>query len=487
MSQRRSDVASVALGSGVVLAAGAVDQVARLTLTGLLAAQLGAEGFGTWTLAFTITVLLGTFALMGLQSGVVLFGARGTATGDDRALAGAVWGAVGSAALSAAVIAAGVALIAPDSPVGKLLFGLAPAVWLHAVLLMLVSVGRAIKDLRIQAMTWQGLLPVGLLLGSMGALAGAWSMPAAFVGSYTLSVVVAAALVWRRLGHVLRGPATFDVPGLLRFSAPQGVAEIVYRLTVSIDVLMLGHLASAEDVGGYRVAASIAFVASVPVMAVHNSVTPHVAELLHLGERARLDALLKTVTRWLVLGAAPLYLALIPLGDAALGWLDGAYVAAAPALVILLLGQAVHVACAVMVPVVPMTGRSGLEMANGVASLALAVALNFWLIPVLGPLGAAIASAAGFSMWAALRVVEAWWLVGVFPFDRRTLGVIAFAFVAGGVVSELGSGASLVTRGVYVALALLSYGAMAFGWGLTEGDRGQIRSVLRRVRQRLAG
>jgi hypothetical protein len=77
--------------------------------------------------------------------------------------------------------------------------------------------------------------------------------------------------------------------------------------------------------------------------------------------------------------------------------------------------------------------------------------------------------------------------VGVFPFDRRTLGVIAFAFVAGAVVSELGSGASLVTRGVYVALALLSYGAMAFGWGLTEGDRGQIRSVLRRVRQRLAG
>lgn len=490
---RTSDAAGVAAGSSIVLAAGVLDQAMRFTVTWLLAAALGAEGFGLYSYAVTVALLLGTIAPLGLQQGVVLFGARYASSGEAARLKGTVYTALGTALVSGTLAAAGlygVGRFRPEwvggSELGLALATVAPAAGLATVLLVLVGLLRARKDMRAQAIAYQLALPGILLAGAVAAWTlqlSARAMLAVFASAYLAATVLAALYVQRRYAPLLRGVEAAPVAGpLFRFAIPQGFTDLVFRLTLWMDVLLLGQLASLEEVGLYRVAAALAMIGGVPVLAVHTSFNPVVAELVYGRQLDRLDALLKVVTRWLVLLATGPFLVVLLLPELVLGLFDPAYAASRNALVILMLGQAVHVACAAAVPLIPMGGRSTLELANGIVALTVNVALNLLLIPRLGPVGAAIASAVSLSLWAALRVVEGRWLLGCFPFDARTGGLIVAAVAGGIAITALGPG--LPARMALVGLLLTVWAALAWRFGRTDEDGIVLAQLRARVAQK---
>jgi O-antigen/teichoic acid export membrane protein len=130
---------------------------------------------------------------------------------------------------------------------------------------------------------------------------------------------------------------------------------------------------------------------------------------------------------------------------------------------------------------IPMSGHAMLNLVNGVIALALNVALNWFLIPEYGALGAALATGLTLALWSLWRVVEVWFLLKCFPFGWRALVLMAVSAAGGGALFFLGDAWSLAPRlGAAVGLGVC-FLALALAVGRTPEDR----AVLGRVQGRL--
>ena len=78
-----------------------------------------------------------------------------------------------------------------------------------------------------------------------------------------------------------------------------------------------------------------------------------------------------------------------------------------------------------------MSGKQDFEFINAIVMLVLNVALNFWLIPIYGILGAAIATGASYTLINIARIVEVYKLLRMHPYDTNyhKLFIAGFAVI----------------------------------------------------------
>lgn len=490
-----SDAAGIAGGSAIVMAGGVGERGLRFVINWVLARSLGPTAFGVYSFAQTMVATLISLSALGTDGGIIFFGARYRKAGEREKLKGTLLsclliGVVAGALFSAGLWAVGSSwTVAADKQeaVSALAIG-ALSVFLGTVLAVLVGGLVAAKDMRGQAIVSQLGLPTfilitagaALLLGQ-GVTGALWALAVA----YGLAVLLGLRLFWKRYGDLLRDKAVATVTepkALLRYSIPQSLARSLYQANLRVDILMLTALATLSEVGVYKIATMIAQLGALPVMASTTMFGPVVSELVYSQQLDRLNALLRVVTRWLVIVAAPVYLGLLLVPDLVLTIFDEEYASGGRALAILMMGQAIYVACAPSGALVTMGGYSGTNLVNGVISVGLNIVLNWLLIPRMGLEGAALASAVSIATWSGLRVVEARWLLGCWAFDRRVLGALAVALVAGCGAAWLSQGAGPLARlGICAGAILVFLVAIALA-GRTEEDA----LVLDRVTARFA-
>lgn len=490
------DAAAIAGGSAIVMAGGLGERGLRFVINWVLARFLGPAAFGVYSFVQTVVATLISLAALGTDGGIVFFGARYRKAGERDRLKGTLLSCLGIGTATAALTAAAMWWIgthwqvAPDKQVaiGALSIGACSA-FLGTVLAVVDGGLVAAKDMRGHALVLQLGLPFSTLitaglaiamgLGVSGAL---WALAL----SYGLSLLLGLARFWRRFGDLLRDatlPLRTELGPLLRYSIPQAMARSLYQANLRVDILMLTALAALSDVGIYKIATMIAQLGALPVMASTTMFGPVVSELVYAQELERLQALLRAVTRWIVIISAPVYLVLVLVPDLVLVAFDAEYAAGGRALAILMLGQAVYVACGPSGALVTMGGYSFANFVNGIVSVGLNVALNALLIPRWGLEGAATASAVSIVLWSLLRVFEARCFLRSTAFDRRVLAVLGVAVLLGGGAAWLAQGQGLLLRTGLAAGAVLLFLGSVFLAGRTDEDElvlGRVRARLRR-------
>lgn len=187
-------------------------------------------------------------------------------------------------------------------------------------------------------------------------------------------------------------------------------------LIMRIDEWLLGWLLSPAQAGLYGPASRFAGL----VVFGLNAVNPILGPLLaaHKDDRVQCQRLAKRGARLTVLISTPLTVVLILFPELALGALPASYSSAAMVLQILALAQWVNSMCGSVGTLLSMTGHHRDLAKILLFSAALDVLLNLILIPILGMLGAAIATAITIISWNLL----AWIVV------RLRLGIDASAF-----------------------------------------------------------
>ena len=504
---RNEDAAAVASGSGALAMGGVSARGIRLVLLWVLQRWLGATGVGLYAFAVTVTSIVTAFSPMGLDSGVVYFGSRFRAgeqrdrlkglilfgliltLGSGLAGAGLLW----FAPTWAPLLAGWIPWIGIDDAEAGVLRQVSPVVAIWSPLLFANGAVRAARDMRASAIAYQVVLPGAMLVGSVVALLLGAELPgviAAYTLAHVISLLWSWRSIWRHYGALLADRAlrpAFDWGRILRYSLPQSLNSAMDRMNQWMDILMLAAMASAAEVGTYRVASALAAMGSIPVMAITNTFNPVIAELVLTKEYRRLDALLKTVTRWLVILNMPLYLVLMLLPEVVLGTFTAEFrEASLGPLQWLLLGQAITVACAPAMRVIPMSGHALLNTLNGIVATGLNVGLNLWLIPRYGGVGAAIATSASLSAWSLWRVVEVYWLTRCWPFSWRTGGLLALILGCGGGLYWLDLGFLPRLGGVVICLLIFYGGVWLFG--RTEADAlvvDRLKGKLGRLAKRL--
>jgi O-antigen/teichoic acid export membrane protein len=202
-------------------------------------------------------------------------------------------------------------------------------------------------------------------------------------------------------------------------------------LMANLDTLALGHWRGADAAGLYRPAVQLATLVPFGLVASNAIVAPIIAELYSTGQIQQLQRALRFSTG-LVAGVGTVATLVLAVGGRTLLGLFGPqFVAAYPALMILLGGQMINTWSGPTGLLMSMSGRQRQAVVIfGVSSL-IAVVANVTLVPRFGLLGAAAANAAGLASWNLAVLVYARRRIGVDPsllgwFDRsrgpRALG-----------------------------------------------------------------
>ena len=233
-------------------------------------------------------------------------------------------------------------------------------------------------------------------LGVLFLLAYPFDAAAMLTVSLVMALPVVAVMVWaarRAMKAEIPGPLPAPDYALrlwLVAALPLLATNLMVQLQTNLDVLLIGAMASDADVGRYRAASRGADLMLIANTIATQVLGPMLARALAKPEgAAEGQRLISQSARVSALLGLPLGLGL-GLGAAYYLRLFGPdFVAAAPALQILIAAQVVAVLCGPVSVVLVMLGRERQVLWVNLGALALNLVLNLTLIPRFGILGAA--------------------------------------------------------------------------------------------------
>ena len=271
---------------------------------------------------------------------------------------------------------------------------------------------------------------------------------------------------------------------LLTFGALRAPATLFAQLLFWIDTFVLAAIEPGQ-VGVYgatvRTGQSLLlFLTSLSLV-----FSPFVADLHYRGEKEKLDALYKNVTRWGLAITIPILLALAILPETIMRVYGNEFVAGSSALRILIIGLIVPVIVGTVGFILIMVGRTGWDLLVYMGSFVTAVGIAVVLVPTYGMRGAAVAEAVTLTVSAVVRLMLVRRFVDIWPFDKWYLRLIPPA-IAGGIamwgVHKLLEGPKwLIDLGGSVVAGTLVYGLLLVAFGLKPAERRAVSSMAGKV------
>jgi len=491
-------IRKAARGGGIAFAGNIVDKGLRFPLEMLLARVLGAGDYGLYTLGYGVATIAGEVSMLGLPSGTVRFGALYKGAGDIRRVKGTLSSALLMSALSSIAVGGLLFIFSPslskmfDMPkLATVLRIFACAFPFYVITLMAGHAAGAFQAVKCQTAVTNicrplanvAIVSIVFLLGYrlLGAVCG-------FLISSAISALFGLYLLKRIFPDIVsKLKPSYEVRKLLRFSLPVLCAGFSYVLLGYTDRLMLGYFRASKDLGIYSAAATISQQAGLITYSFSYIFCPIISDLYNRNQFGDLERLYKTVTRWIVSLNVMILVLLILFSKEIMGMFGPEFTSGWPVLAVL---AAVHllgyVAGGALVGyVLRMSGKQDIELINALVMVALNIALNLWLIPRYGILGAAMATGASYAVINVARIVEVYKLLRIHPYDTN----YHKPFVAAFVVVLLSAFLSMVnTSGPYwiISMAALSivYFVVLYFLGLEYEDRMIWETVKRRISNR---
>lgn len=383
-----------------------------LLLAILLARLLGAPGYGVYAFVFALASLISVLTRMGVPSLVVRETARGEANGDWASVRG-VWRWANAIALglSLLVLAAGMLVLwlgwVTQQPLRETLF---VGFWLVPLLALVAIRSASLRGLRHvlagivpEQVLRPGLMVILLLVVMMWP--GAGISPAGAIGLMLVCALIAF-LVGAGLLRQYRPVAVMTARPIMygrawfRAAWPMALTQGFEQLNRYADVILLGLLAAAIDVGVYRVGAQGAILVSLGLAALNMVVAPYFTRLHAEYEYQKLQKLTRRTAQAALAFGIPAMALFTLFGEWLLVTLFGTeFEGAYWPLLILAVGQLLNAGFGPAGMLLNMTGHER-DVTRVVAVAAgLNVALNLALIPILGVVGAALATSISLAFW----------------------------------------------------------------------------------------
>lgn len=385
----------------------------------MLARSLGREGTGVYYLCLSIVTFSSILCRFGFDNALVRHVSADLSVGNPSAAKALVRYAKGITLLVSASLTVAGFFAAPwiagslfHSPgmtgiLRLMLLALTPFSLFQLNSWALKGAGRPVAGVMVA-----GALPALTL--AVGFLMILFFFPGARSVSSGLAFLVSSVVTWFVSGFLWRGVLdTNVVPGQADFSRlfvsawPLLVVALSHYVMKWIDMYILGFLLDTATVGSYAVAVRIADLSAFVLFAVNATTAPQFSRLHAGGNTVELARLAKRVSLFMTLAILPVTIAILLAPGLILGVFGPEFKVAAGILQVLALAQFVNVYTGPVGQLLMMTGHEK-DMRNNALIFALvSVALNLLLIPIFGPIGAAIASALSLSS----RNLFAAWLV----------------------------------------------------------------------------
>ena len=377
----------------------------------VLARILGREGYGIYAYALVVVMVASVVVQLGLPRLVLRETAKALVTEDWPAIA-RVWRWAGRVCL---LTCAGVTMILVatvhaviDDPFLRwtmtLAAGLTPILALSA---LRAGTLRGLGHVLLGQLPDHVVRPLVLL----ALILWAWLTLGQLRPDHAMVLNLLATMIgfgvgaWALIAKTPQGvrdtpPVRAGKPGWITATLTMAFTASMVQINGYADILILGALRDAEDVGAYRIAQQASMLAASGLHIASMVYAPRLAQANKRGDTLALQRLMKNGAR-LALGAATAVTLVLILGaPTAIGFLlEPAFVDSYAPLIVLSIGQ---VLSSFFGTVGVLLNMSGLERQTALAMAVGAIgniALNFVLIPRFGMVGAAVATSLTLLVW----------------------------------------------------------------------------------------
>jgi O-antigen/teichoic acid export membrane protein len=309
---------------------------------------------------------------------------------------------------------------------------------------LIASIFQGYEDVTPNALLIQILTPglylVLLLFGftEPGGITFRYALTAYAASSVTvllLTIGYLAARLPRRLPPGPHAPAA--LPRLLLFAAPLFAASVLSSLTGNGDTIILG-LYFPTAVGAYSASVTLARLLQVGISAAAYIFLPVSTRFFREGDRASIQLTYATITKWMVLFSLPLLTLFLFLPSQSLDFVYGSrYTSVIAPLQITVIGAFASTLFGPGSATQVALGQNRLVAYNSVAAAGVDVGLAFWLVPLYGSVGAAIAWACATSVASGLPLLELAVISGIHPFRTHSLLPLALTGIPAGLLLGL--------------------------------------------------
>ncbi len=233
------------------------------------------------------------------------------------------------------------------------------------------------------------------------ALMGITLMMAVFGFFLSVFVTMCASLVYFALKSPIKGrqPVVTDKRReLLLFSLPLLTHVFMFEILTHFDVIMLGYFREPDEVGIYDASRMLATNLKFIMFAIAYIYVPMGSKLFAEQKLVDLRRVHAVLTKWAFLIAFPAFFLLFSYSEVLIDLFFGdAYTSGYTILMVLSVGYLAHIFFGPNINSMVVIGRNKMLMNISLTVTALNVGVNLALIPVLGGMGAAIATFTSFA------------------------------------------------------------------------------------------
>ncbi|MDW7691029.1 flippase [Flammeovirgaceae bacterium SG7u.111] len=225
--------------------------------------------------------------------------------------------------------------------------------------------------------------------------------------AYMLGVMltfIIGAILWYKQTGIMGHKASDEISykTITDFALPIMVIYLMDALSRYIGILMLGSLATENEVGVFSAMEKITALVFLPLMVVNAIVIPKFSEFFAKNDMDKMEKSALQAGKLIMGLTAPIIIAIIILPEFILGMFGEEFKVSVYPLWVLSLGKFVFAGLGLAASVLQMTENQRIVRNVLVASTALNVALNYLLIPEFGVMGAAMSNAIAMISWNVL-------------------------------------------------------------------------------------
>lgn len=205
-------------------------------------------------------------------------------------------------------------------------------------------------------------------------------------------------------------PLDFTLKSHLIISIPMILTSFIQILNGQVDTVMLGLFKSQStgDVGVFTVALKISVVTNFMIGALKSIAMPKISELFWSNKFDQLKDLIRRSTKFIFLFAAPVSLLLMIFPEFILKLVKPEFVSGSMTLRIFALTQLINATCGLVAIFLNMTGNQVFFTRLVAITTTVNILLNWFLIPIYGMEGAAVATLVATASWNFVGAYFIW-------------------------------------------------------------------------------
>jgi len=391
-----------------------------------VARLLGASDAGVFFLALAVTTVGSVIGRLGLDNSLLRFVSTSAAAADWGRVRGVYSIGLRWAILASSGIAAGLFFMAPwlannlfiKENIAEPLRWMSLSIVPFTMLNLTAESFKGLKQIG-KAMFVQGIgLPI-VALCLIYPLVGIFGVNGA-VWAYSIATVVIAALsiwLWNKATVLHKDAGVFSYKKLWDSCSHLAVAGVLNRAVLPwAPIFFLGIWEPVAEVGVFSAANRTVMLITLLLFSVNNVVAPKFSELYVKNDIASLERVAQLMTKVVLFGTAPIFLALIFFSKEIMGVFGESFRNGGGILVVLSIGQLVNAATGSVGILLIATGNERGYQRITVYSAFILIVLSLIMVPSIGAMGAAIA----VSIAVAVNNIGATWMV------YRKLRVVIF-------------------------------------------------------------